>query len=152
MNINNETNETKEIEQIEQIEEIEQIKEIEEIEEIEQIEQIFKKDNNNLLNIDKEEPKNILIKELIDIQKTIESMSKYNQIEILRILKIDNKITLNENKYGIFINLSEVDILTINKLKNFIQYVNTQEMNLIQIENQKEIYKNQFFINDNKLK
>jgi hypothetical protein len=25
-------------------------------------------------------------------------------------------------------------------------------MNLIQIENQKEIYKNQFFINDNKLK
>jgi len=133
MNNNNEKNDTKEIEEIKEI---------------------FKKDNNNLLNIniDKEEPKNILIKELIDIQKTIESMSKYNQIEILRILKIDNKITLNENKYGIFINLSEVDILTINKLKNFIQYVNTQEMNLIQIENQKEIYKNQFFINDNKLK
>jgi len=133
MNINNETKE---------------INEINEINEVKEIEQIFKKD----INIDKEEPKNILIKELIDIQKTIESMSKYNQIEILRILKIDDKITLNENKYGIFINLSEVDMLTINKLKNFINYVNTQEMNLIQIENQKEIYKNQFFINDNKLK
>ena len=141
MNINNETNN------------INETKEVKEIEQIEQIEQTFKKDNNNnLFNIDKEEPKNILIKELIDIQKTIESMSKYNQIEILRILKLDHKITLNENKYGIFINLSEVDILTINKLKKFINYVNTQEMNLIQIENQKEIYKNQFFINKNKLK
>lgn len=87
------------------------------------------------------------INELINIQKTIQSMSKYNQIEILRILKSDENIILNENKYGIFVNLTEIDKTTINKLKDFTKYINTQEMNLIQIENQKNAYKNTFFDN-----
>ena len=40
------------------------------------------------------------ISELNYIRDTIESMNKFNQIEILRIMNKHYDITLNENKYG----------------------------------------------------
>jgi hypothetical protein len=49
------------------------------------------------------------LNELNYIRETIENMSKFYQIEVLRILKKHNEdVTLNENKYGIHINLSEI--------------------------------------------
>ena len=41
------------------------------------------------------------------IRDAIEGMSKFNQIEVLRILTKHN-VTINENKYGIHVNLSEI--------------------------------------------
>jgi hypothetical protein len=90
------------------------------------------------------------IEELNSIRNTIESMSKFNQVEILRILNCYKNVTLNENKYGIHINLSELPKETIYKLKNYINYVNTQEINLNKIEQQKENFKNIYFTKDNK--
>jgi hypothetical protein len=87
------------------------------------------------------------IQELINIQKNIQSMSKHNQIEILKIFQSNKNIILNENKYGVFVNLTEIDEETINKLKEFIEYIDTQEKNFIQIENTKNVYKNKFFTN-----
>jgi len=84
------------------------------------------------------------IKELTAIQKTIQTMSKHNQVEILKILK-NNDVILNTNKYGTFINLSEVKEDVIVKLKEYIDYYNIREMDFIQVENQKEIYKNTIF-------
>ena len=43
-----------------------------------------------------------------NIREQIETMTKFNQIEILRILT-KNNVIINENKYGIHINLSELD-------------------------------------------
>jgi paraquat-inducible protein B len=85
------------------------------------------------------------IQELINIQKNIQLMSKHNQIEILKILQSNKNIILNENKYGVFVNLTEINQETINKLKDFIEYIDTQEKNFIQIENTKNVYKNKFF-------
>lgn len=92
----------------------------------------------------------IYTSELIFIKDKIESMPKFNQIEILRILSKKKEVTLNENKYGIHVNLTEVDPYIINELKIYINYVNAQELNLTEMELQKEQFKNIYFTKDNK--
>lgn len=86
--------------------------------------------------------------ELNFVRDSIESMTKFNQIEILRILTKNKNVTINENKYGIHINLSEVSKTIINDLKMYINYVNTQEIQLDQNEKQKENFKNIYFLKD----
>ena len=88
--------------------------------------------------------------ELNIIREKIEFMPKFNQVEILRMLSKNDAITLNENKYGTFINLTELPNDTIELLKNYISYVNAQENNLSKIEKQKEEFKNIYFAKDNK--
>lgn len=90
------------------------------------------------------------LNELNYIREQIENMSKFNQIEVLRILTTNKNIMINENKYGIHVNLSDVNIITIKQLKMFIKYVNTQESYLNNAEREKEQYKNTFFIKGNK--
>jgi hypothetical protein len=84
------------------------------------------------------------------IREQIENMSKFNQIEVLRILTKNNNVTINENKYGIHINLSELDSSVIVELLIYIKYVNTQEVYLNGVEQEKEKYKNTYFLKDNK--
>lgn len=88
--------------------------------------------------------------ELNFIRETIEKMNKFNQIEILRILQKCKEVTLCENKYGVHINLSEVKNEIIEEMKMYINYVNTQEMTLFQMEEEKEKFKNTYFTKDNK--
>jgi len=88
--------------------------------------------------------------ELNIIREKIESMPKFNQVEILRILSKDTSVTLNENKYGTFINLTELSQEIIENMKNYINYVNTQEYHLNYLEKQKEEFKNIYFAKDNK--
>ena len=84
------------------------------------------------------------------IRETIETMSKFNQVEVLRILTQHKDVIVNENKYGIHINLSELRPQIIDELLVYIQYVNTQEIELNNIEKQKQDYKNNYFLKDNK--
>lgn len=84
------------------------------------------------------------------IREQIENMSKFNQIEILRILTKNKDVIINENKYGIHINLSELQDIILNELMVYIKYVNTQEIYLNNAEKEKEKYKNTFFLKDNK--
>jgi hypothetical protein len=87
---------------------------------------------------------------LNNIRESIENMNKFNQIEILRILSKHKNVIINENKYGIHINLSELDNSIIDELIMYINYVDVQESDLDNIEKQKEEYKNIYFIKDNK--
>jgi NTP pyrophosphatase (non-canonical NTP hydrolase) len=75
-------------------------------------------------------------------------MNKFNQVEVLRILNKNNEVTINENKYGIHINLSELNKEIIDELTVYIKYVNTQEITLNSIEQQKEDYRNTYFAKD----
>lgn len=84
-----------------------------------------------------------------NIRDAIESMSKFNQIEVLRILTKHNVI-INENKYGIHINLSDLNDVILDELLIYTKYVNTQEVELNNIEQQKQSYKNIYFLKDNK--
>jgi hypothetical protein len=88
--------------------------------------------------------------ELNTIREKIESMPKFNQVEILRMLSKNDTVMLNENKYGTFINLTELPADIINELKTYISYVNTQEYTLNALERQKEEFKNIYFTKDNK--
>jgi hypothetical protein len=75
-------------------------------------------------------------------------MNKFNQIEVLRILNKHSDVTLNENKYGIHINLSELRKEILDEMNIYIKYVNTQEIALNKVEKQKEDYKNTYFSKD----
>jgi hypothetical protein len=82
------------------------------------------------------------VSELNYLREYIEKMDKHNQIEILRILYKHKNITLNENKYGIHINLTELDENILKEITLYLDYIKNQEKNLIEIEQQKEDFKN----------
>ena len=76
---------------------------------------------------------NFSISELNYIRDSIENMNKFNQIEVLRILNNHKDVTINENKYGIHINLSELKKDILDEITSYIKYVNTQEVTLHQV-------------------
>jgi len=101
------------------------------------------------LSVENEEnASNNIIDNLNYIRNSIESMNKFNQIETLRILKNHPSVFLNENKYGVHINLSELDETILHELKMYINYVNVQETLLNKGEKQKQEYKNTYFTKD----
>lgn len=75
----------------------------------------------------------------------IEKMSKYNQVEVLRILNQYKNVVLNENKYGIHVNLTDLNEEIIEQLVTYVNYINVQEMSLKEDEKQKEDFKNKYF-------
>ena len=85
---------------------------------------------------------------LITIRDSIELMSKFNQVEVLRILTNNNTVTINENKYGIHINMTELTSQTVEELSVYINYVKSQELQLDQSEKEKETFKNTYFVKD----
>lgn len=92
---------------------------------------------------------NYSVSELNYLRESIENMNKFNQIEVLRILSNHTKdVTLNENKHGVHINLSELKDQILDELDFYIKYVNTQETTLSQDEKQKEDYRNTYFTKD----
>ena len=99
--------------------------------------------------IQEEEEYVIDIHDLNFIRDKIEAMNKFNQVEVLRIMN-KKKAILNENKYGVHVNMTDLSKQTIDELKVFINYVNNQELSLSQIEQQKESFKNIYFTKDNK--
>ena len=80
---------------------------------------------------------NFSVSELNYIRESIENMNKFNQVEVLRILNKHSEVTINENKYGIHINLSELSKEILDELNVYINYVKTQEITLNSIEQQK---------------
>lgn len=100
-------------------------------------------------NVSTNETNNYSVSELNYLRESIENMNKFNQIEVLRILtKYKNSVILNENKYGIHINLSDLKNEILDEISVYIKYVNTQESTLNEGEKQKEDYRNTYFTKD----
>jgi hypothetical protein len=83
--------------------------------------------------------------DLENIKQKVESLTKIHQVEILRILKNSPGIKINENKSGVFVNLSFLPTSTIDNLMQYIQYIQEQEQTLQTIESQKNTFKTEFF-------
>jgi len=64
--------------------------------------------------------------ELEEIKNKIENMTKTQHIEILKILKKYKNIKLNENKNGIYINISYLPPKIILDIKTYIKYIDDQ--------------------------
>ena len=82
---------------------------------------------------------------LISVKDKIEKMTKTQQLDILRILKKNPAIKLNENKSGIFVNISFLPKESIEEIDKYVKYVGDQESELNLLENQKQEFKNTFF-------
>ena len=85
---------------------------------------------------------------LNNIKDIIEGFEKEQQIQVLRILKLNN-ININENKNGVFINLTNLDEDVISELENYIKHLKTQENILLTNEKVKNNYIETYF-KDNK--
>lgn len=64
--------------------------------------------------------------ELEEIKNKIESMTKIQHIEILKIVRKYKNIKLNENKNGIYINISYLPLKIIHDIKTYIKYIDDQ--------------------------
>jgi hypothetical protein len=84
------------------------------------------------------------------IKERIENMSKYHQVEVLRILNNNPQVKTNENNNGTFINLTEQSSEIIKTLEKYIEYVDEQQKNLKKIETEKIYIEQNFFTNNNR--
>jgi transcriptional regulator of heat shock response len=85
--------------------------------------------------------------DLEEMKKKIDTLDKEHHIQILKIIKNSPvNHTLNENKNGVFVNLSVLQEETVENIRNYLDYLNQQENLLIDLETQKEDVKNTFFI------
>tara|TARA_Y100000816_G_scaffold289559_1_gene276247 strand:- start:564 stop:818 length:255 start_codon:yes stop_codon:yes gene_type:complete len=82
--------------------------------------------------------------ELDDMRKKIEAFDKIQQLEILKIF-VKHNININENKSGIFINLSTMKSEVIDDIKQYLEHINIQENTLLTRENKQEEYSKQYF-------
>ena len=90
---------------------------------------------------------NISIEKLEKLKNNIEAMDKLNQIEILKIITNNkNKNKINENKSGVFVNLSFLPQNTIQEMLNYIDYIKDQEETIKIMEYQKTEFENSFFV------
>tara|TARA_B100000161_G_scaffold78388_2_gene54185 strand:+ start:11223 stop:11546 length:324 start_codon:yes stop_codon:yes gene_type:complete len=81
---------------------------------------------------------------LENLKQKIESLNKGQQIEILKIF-LENETKLNENKSGIFINMSFLKQNVLEKLDKYLEYIKDQEHNLNNLETQKQEFKETYF-------
>ena len=79
-----------------------------------------------------------------DMRKKIEAFDKIQQLEILKIF-IKHNININENKSGIFINLSTMKPEVIDDIKQYLEHINIQENTLLTQESKQEEYSKQYF-------
>lgn len=82
---------------------------------------------------------------LESIKTHIEQMNKIQHIEILKILLNNPKVKLNENKSGVYVNLSFLPDDTISKLSEYVDYIQKQETSLTTVESQKQTFRQRFF-------
>ena len=84
---------------------------------------------------------------MIDVNKLealktkIETLNKFHQVEILKILS-KNLCKLNENKSGIFINMSFLQEDVVEELTKYVDYIDDQNETFQTVEYQKDEFKN----------
>ena len=83
---------------------------------------------------------------LMLLKDGIENMPIIHQIEILRILH-SKHTQINENKNGVFVNISKINDATLRVLEDYMNYVVQQEKQLNEIEDQKQYLSKEYFDN-----
>tara|TARA_B100001758_G_scaffold36350_3_gene27655 strand:+ start:11084 stop:11359 length:276 start_codon:yes stop_codon:yes gene_type:complete len=85
-----------------------------------------------------------------ELKENIESLDIHQQIQIGKILYDDN-ISMFENKNGVFVNLTDVNEDTINKVNKLLQHIKEQELSFKDQELKKQEYKDNYFTNINEV-
>jgi len=74
-------------------------------------------------------------------------MGKSQHIEILKILHNNPAVKLNENKSGVYVNLTFLPEDALHQIQEYLGYVEDQESSLDLMENQKSDFRKTFFDN-----
>ena len=82
---------------------------------------------------------------LMTLKDGIENMPVVHQIEILRILHAKHT-QINENKNGVFVNITKLNNELLQELYAYMNYVINQEKHLNEIEEQKQSLTKEFFV------
>lgn len=82
---------------------------------------------------------------LESIRSEIESMTQSNQVEILRMLHSAKSVHLNENKNGVYVNMSQIEPAVLDRICDHVKYIRTQENDLAEHESQKEQIQSEYF-------
>jgi len=102
-------------------------------------------ENNTIITQDViETPPSVDYDDLEKIRKIIEGLDKSRHIDIAKIFK-KNHIKLTENNNGIFINLNNIPAVIIDEIKQYINFIKTQETLINIDESKKENIENDFF-------
>lgn len=85
--------------------------------------------------------------EIACLCKEIESKSLHHQQSILRLLHkyADREICFNENKNGIYINMTNIPDKIVKEIQLYLNYVKSQEEELASMESEKQKVKSTFF-------
>lgn len=81
---------------------------------------------------------------LIALKDAIESLSKAQHIDILRLCN-ERGVIGSENKNGVFINLTRIAEPVIIELEQYLAYIQTQEAQLNEVEVQKKELTTKYF-------
>jgi hypothetical protein len=74
------------------------------------------------------------IKKLID---DIEVMPKESHIEIFKIFRLYN-VKFTENNNGVFFNMNNIDSKCLDKLDNYVNFINENNKDILEFEKVKE--------------
>lgn len=83
---------------------------------------------------------------LMTLKDGIENMPIVHQIEVLRILHTKHT-QINENKNGVFVNISKLNNELLQELYDYMTYVIKQEKHLSEVEEHKQSLTKEFFNN-----
>ena len=84
------------------------------------------------------------IEYLKQLKNIIEEFSKSQQLDILKLLT-KHQVNISENSNGSFVNLSDIDNKIIIEIQEYIDFINTQDLNLNKVENKKKNLEKEFF-------
>ena len=101
-------------------------------------------DNDHVIVNKKSHSQTPFTESLKMLRDNIEALSTFHQIEVLRIL-YKNHITFSENKNGVFLNLSYVNLEVIHKISEYVTFVHNQESQMCEFEKKKMTLSNQYF-------
>ena len=82
---------------------------------------------------------------IVDLKDKLEKMNKSQQIELARMLIHEYRVTYDENQNGIFINMSELSPIILEKIRTFLKYIELQEENITNVEREMNGLKDTFF-------
>jgi hypothetical protein len=101
-------------------------------------------DNDHVIVNKKSQTQRPFTESLKILRDNIEALPVFHQIEVLRIL-YKNHITFSENKNGVFLNLSYVNLEVIHKISEYVTFVQNQESQMCEFEKKKMTLSNQYF-------
>lgn len=105
--------------------------------------------NKFINNLNKKLHINVMdnISYLNNLKEQIENMEKYHQIEILKILS-NHACKINENKSGVYVNMTYLSDDVIKDIKTYLDYVMEQEDTLTTTECQKKEFLKSYFTDE----